>query len=149
MLRVLFHFLLQSLIAFWFRSELEVDSTVTAEMFPGFSAMSKEDQSMLKEKLGSSKTSEKKTAKKRKNAPEEKAKASKKLKEEVKEKTEEEKKEEDDLKVIFICWHVCIVVQLWGLFCQILRIIWSLQWSKKNIYIESLSWHNHNNSQLL
>ena len=84
-----------------FRSELEVDSSVTAEMIPGFATMNKEDQSMLQKKLGTSKGRAKKTAKKRKEPPvEKKSNGHKKLKEETKEKTEEEKKEEENMKVI-------------------------------------------------
>jgi hypothetical protein len=85
------------------RSELEVER-VTAEVFPGFSTLTKEDRTLLQEKLGTSKTSGKKTGKKRKGSAMEEAKGKqrKKVKEEKKEKTEEEKKEEEDLKVISV-----------------------------------------------
>ncbi|CAB3982898.1 Poly [ADP-ribose] polymerase 1 [Paramuricea clavata] len=81
------------------RSELEVEE-VTAEMFPGFTTLSKEDQTLLQKKLGTSKASGKKAGKKRKGSAmeETKGKQNKKLKEEKKGKTEEKKKEEEALK---------------------------------------------------
>jgi hypothetical protein len=78
-------------------------------MFPGFTTLSKEDQTLLQKKLGTSKASGKKAGKKRKGSAmeETKGKQSKKLKEEKKGKTEEEKKEEEALKVILIFFPVC------------------------------------------
>lgn len=85
------------------RLDLEVEYDVTAEMFPGFSTLTKEDRALLQEKLGTSGTKGKKSGKKRKGsaASETKEKQNKKLKEEIKEKTETERKEEEALKVIF------------------------------------------------
>ncbi|XP_028396308.1 poly [ADP-ribose] polymerase 1-like isoform X2 [Dendronephthya gigantea] len=82
------------------RLDLEVEYDVTAEMFPGFSTLTKEDQALLQEKLGTSGTKGKKGGKKRKGSAtvEAKVKQNKKMKEEVKEKTENEKEEEEALK---------------------------------------------------
>lgn len=94
----------------YYRSELEVEDGITAEMFPGFSTLTKEDQTLLQEKLGTSKTTGKKSGKKRKGAAETetKGKQNKKVKEEKKEKTEAEKEEEEALKVIFVCFFFCL-----------------------------------------
>lgn len=86
---------------------MDLEDTVTAEMFPGFSTLRKEDQTLLQKKLGKSKGAGKKTGTKRKGSAveETKGKKSKKVKEEAKEeKTEEEKKEEEALKVIFFIY---------------------------------------------
>ena len=75
-------------------------------MFPGFTTLSKEDQTLLKKKLGTSKVSAKKAGKKRKGSAveETKEKPNKKPKEEKKEKTNEEIKKEEALKVfLFLC----------------------------------------------
>ena len=81
------------------RSEMEVDEA-TAETFPGFSTLTKEDQTLLQKKLGTSKSSGKKAGKKRKGSALEETKGTqnKKIKEEKNEKTHEEKKEEEALK---------------------------------------------------
>ena len=88
----------------FFRPELDIEDTVTAEMFPGFSTLTKEDQTLLQKKLGKLKFTGKKSGTKRKGSAVEevKEKKSKKVKEETKEKTEEEKKEEEALKVTLI-----------------------------------------------
>ena len=82
------------------RDELGVETSVTAESFAGFTKLKKDDQDILKEKLGSS--GKKKTSKggKRKAAAQQPEAVNK------KKKTKEEEKEEKALKVIFNFWRL-------------------------------------------
>lgn len=98
------------------RSELAVENT-PAEMYPGFSTLSKEDQTLLQTKLGTFKPSGKKVGKKRKgSAVEETTKQNKKVKEEKRDKTKEEMKEEEALKVSSNVNVCCIAMSVTSLY---------------------------------
>jgi poly [ADP-ribose] polymerase len=75
------------------RENLEVDSSITAECFTGFKKLKKEDQDMLKKKLGASKDKKKSAGRGKKRKVEDEAKPQK------KQKTAEEEAEEKALKV--------------------------------------------------
>lgn len=97
------------------RSELAVENT-SAEMYPGFSTLSKEDQTLLQTKLGTFKPSGKKVGKKRKGSAVEETKQNKKVKEEKRDKTKEEMKEEEALKVSSNVNVCCIAMSVTSLY---------------------------------
>lgn len=90
------------------RANLEVDASVTADRFTGFSQLEKKDQDVLKKKLGANKVTK---GKKRKVEEEEKP--------PKKQKTDEEEAEEKALKVIKL--NIAKYIPRYFSFCGIVR----------------------------